>query len=60
MLAPLLFAIALAHPALSSGTGAGQSLLPAYAHNDYRNERPLHDAVELGYRGVEVDLSTSS
>jgi hypothetical protein len=30
-------------------------LLPAYAHNDYRNRRPLHDALALGYRGVEAD-----
>ena len=30
--------------------------LPAYAHNDYRNARPLTDALALGYRGVEVDL----
>jgi hypothetical protein len=30
-------------------------LLPAYAHNDYRNRRPLRDALALGYRGVEVD-----
>lgn len=34
----------------------GESLLPAYAHNDYRNARPLHDALALGYRGVEADL----
>ena len=31
-------------------------LLPAYAHNDYRNARPLRDALALGYRGVEADL----
>ena len=31
-------------------------LLPAYAHNDYRNAHPLVDALALGYRGVEVDL----
>ena len=32
------------------------ALLPAYAHNDYRNQRPLLDAIELGFRGVEADL----
>jgi hypothetical protein len=32
------------------------ALLPAYAHNDYRNTRPLFDALSLGYRGVEADL----
>lgn len=32
------------------------ALLPAYAHNDYRNHRPLLDAIELGFRGVEADV----
>jgi hypothetical protein len=31
-------------------------ILPAYAHNDYRNRRPLQDALALGYRGVEADV----
>ena len=31
-------------------------LLPAYAHNDYRNPRPLFDALAYGYRGAEADL----
>lgn len=35
--------------------GSPDTSLPAYAHNDYRNTRPLFDAVELGFRGVEVD-----
>lgn len=30
--------------------------LPAYAHNDYTNTRPLHDALALGYKGVEADV----
>lgn len=30
--------------------------LPAYAHNDYANARPLTDALALGYRGVEADI----
>lgn len=30
--------------------------LPAYAHNDYQNRRPLFDALSLGYRGVEADV----
>lgn len=29
--------------------------LQAYAHNDYENRRPLLNAVESGYSGVEVD-----
>jgi len=30
--------------------------LPAYSHNDYENPRPLQEAVELGFRGVEADV----
>jgi hypothetical protein len=30
--------------------------LPAYAHNDYYNPRPLFDALTYGYRGAEADL----
>jgi hypothetical protein len=30
--------------------------LPAYAHNDYENPSPLHDALRLGYAGVEADV----
>lgn len=30
--------------------------MPAYSHNDYRNPRPLFDALANGYRGVEADL----
>lgn len=30
--------------------------LPAYAHNDYANPRPLVDALTLGFHGVEADV----
>ncbi len=30
-------------------------MLPAYAHNDYINAMPLTEALQLGFRGVEVD-----
>jgi len=30
-------------------------IIPAYAHNDYQNAEPLFGALELGFRGVEVD-----
>lgn len=30
--------------------------LRAYSHNDYNQKRPLHDAISLGYSGVEVDV----
>ncbi len=39
-------------------SGCGEltpQLLPAYAHNDYLNPRPLEEALELGYQGVEAD-----
>ena len=35
----------------------GVGLLPiAHAHNDYEHGRPLHDALEQGFRSVEVDV----
>jgi hypothetical protein len=39
-----------------AGAADGPRPLSAYAHNDYRNARPLVDALELGYCGVEVDV----
>jgi hypothetical protein len=50
MIIPMLLVL------LSADSCATAALLPAYAHNDYRNRRPLHDALELGYRGVEADV----
>ena len=52
-LVPALFMIGAAIPI---DTCASAPLLLAYAHNDYRNPRPLRDALSLGYRGVEADL----
>ncbi len=49
----ILGALALAVLALPAGAGG---LLPAYAHNDYGNRRPLHDALAQGYRGAEADF----
>lgn len=48
----------LLHLAVGGGADscATVALLPAYAHNDYRNRRPLVDALKLGYRGVEADV----
>lgn len=43
---------------VAAGALAGSApatVLPAYAHNDYQNARPLFGALELGFRGVEVD-----
>lgn len=42
--------------AAGADTCTAAALLPAYAHNDYRNTRPLLDALDLGYRGAEADL----
>ncbi len=50
-------AVALA-AAVRTGTAqqCERGVLPAYAHNDYENVRPLTDALELGFRGVEADV----
>jgi len=48
---------ALANPVVAHSQGAcPRADLPAYAHNDYANVRPLTDALALGYRGVEADV----
>jgi hypothetical protein len=44
------------HAAVGSDPCTTAALLPAYAHNDYRNQRPLLDALDLGYRGAEADV----
>ena len=49
------FSLNAATPRLSrADCPAGQ--LPLYSHNDYRSGRPLHDALDAGFRGIEVDL----
>ena len=58
--APLLVCVASAcapsaPPDARALAPADTALLPAYAHNDYRNARPLEAALALGLRGVEVD-----
>ena len=49
----------------SASAGAGGVPLPgvatpvlphAHSHNDYERERPLHDALELGYCSIEADV----
>ena len=51
----LLLLGSLATPAIAQ-TACPRGNLPAYAHNDYLNLRPLSDALALGYRGVEADV----
>jgi hypothetical protein len=36
--------------------GAAAAALPGHAHNDYLHERPLLQALELGYCSIEVDV----
>jgi hypothetical protein len=50
----LFFAAAIVHRSPRSDCPRGS--LPAYSHNDYWNTRPLHDALSLGYKGVEADV----
>ena len=52
-----LVALAIAPGATQAqGDCYGAPTLPAYSHNDYQNARPLHEALELGFRGVEADV----
>ena len=41
---------------VESFDGCPVSRLPLYSHNDYRSAHPLTDALQAGFRGVEVDL----
>jgi hypothetical protein len=56
---PLLLLLSLVASAGPAGAGepcGPARALPAYAHNDYRNDRPCEEALELGYLGVEADV----
>jgi hypothetical protein len=51
-----VFSVFSVHPSTAvSQECSVPPLLPAYAHNDYRNRHPLQDALALGYQGVEAD-----
>jgi hypothetical protein len=52
----LVFAMVTASVASPTDSCGPSTLLPAYAHNDYYNQRPLLDALALGYRGAEADV----
>ena len=54
--AMLVATIVIVLPASGADWGAVKPLKQAHAHNDYRNERPLFDALELGFCGIEVDI----
>jgi hypothetical protein len=46
---------------LSQAQGTSQEILPSalprsHAHNDYWNKHPLFDALNLGFRSIEVDV----
>lgn len=49
-------AVAVLAVCAATAAPAAPHLLPAYAHNDYENRRPLQDALAKGYRGVEADV----
>jgi hypothetical protein len=42
--------------ALVAQSPCPRGALPSYAHNDYENERPLTNALTLGFRGAEADV----
>ena len=49
--------LALALPTVLPGQSeCPRGRLPAYAHNDYENARPLIDALTLGFVGAEADV----
>jgi hypothetical protein len=49
--------LALALPAVAPAQSeCPRGTLPAYAHNDYENARPLTDALTLGFVGAEADV----
>lgn len=52
----LFLSAAGAGPAADVESCGPTQSLPAYAHNDYRNDRPCEEALELGFRGVEADV----
>ena len=47
--------LSAANPPPAQG-GCPEGRLPLYSHNDYRSRRPLYDALDAGFRGIEVDL----
>lgn len=51
-----LLAFAFAPSLIDAQTPCPAPRLPAYAHNDYANARPLTDALALGFRGAEADV----
>lgn len=40
----------------SPSFASAEPLIHAYAHNDYEHTRPLHDALDHGFCGVEADI----
>lgn len=57
MRAGVVVVIALAFAEMARGQApCPGATLPAYAHNDYENPRPLSEALEIGLRGIEADV----
>lgn len=54
--AAALAAFAAVPKAMRARVDCPRGALPAYAHNDYANPRPLTDALALGYQGAEADV----
>ncbi|WP_235294405.1 PI-PLC domain-containing protein [Portibacter lacus] len=43
-------------PVSSNIISNASATIPAHAHNDYRNEQPLVEALSLGFKSIEVDI----
>jgi Glycerophosphoryl diester phosphodiesterase family len=52
----LLLAAALALTSFTAGAADVKPLPQAHAHNDYEHTRPLLDALDHGFTGVEADI----
>lgn len=51
-----LFSVCVAVGLIAGPASAAEAITRGHAHNDYRHEHPLMDALDLGYMSVEADV----
>src|SRR5687768_10216898 len=56
MMRPAILAVLLCASVGGCGAREPTPLFNAFAHNDYAHARPLFDALEHGFAGVEADV----